>query len=102
MRVDKSMEDPGDNGNGGGGVTAGSGGTLYARKWMDIQWTFPANAPTPIGFDVVAFTGTDPADTTAYLFVPKRVEATDRRYVVSFFPKQNMGTINAAVRAVYA
>lgn len=102
--IAQPTDDPGDGGTGGGGSGGGStgGGTLYTRKWLDIHWTFPSNAPPPEGFDVVAFEGTNPDDTTKYIFPPLRVLATDRRLVKSFFPRDNMPTINAAVRAVYA
>lgn len=97
------IDDPGDGGTGGGtGGGATGGGTLYTRKWLDIHWTFPANAPTPEGFEVVAFEGTDPNDSDKYLFVPVLTLPTDRRLVKSFFPRATMTTIHAAVRAVYA
>jgi hypothetical protein len=102
MRLDKSMDDPGDAGNGGGGVTPGGGGTLYTRKTITITWAFPANSPNPEAFEVVAFTGTDPTDTTAYLFAPVRVLGADREFKRSIFPKTSLTNVNAAVRAVYA
>ena len=101
MRMATMVMDPGDASSGGGGVSSGNGGTLYNRKWMKISWSFPANAPTPDAFEVVAFTGTDPTDSTAYLFAPVKVLAADRSYITSFFPKSSL-TINAAVRALYA
>lgn len=102
MRLTKSMDDPGDAGSGGGTVAPGGGGTLYTRKTITISWSFPANAPNPEAFEVIAFTGTDPTDTTAYLFAPVRVLGADREYQRAIFPKTTLPTINAAVRAVYA
>ena len=72
------------------------------KTWLDINWAFPATAPTPLSFTVVAFTGTDPTDTTKYLFQPMTMLPTDRRLVVAISPNANVTGINAAVRADYA
>lgn len=102
MRLTQDVLDPGDRESGGGGTTGkGSGGTLYGRKTITITWSFPANAPDPDAFDVVAFTGTDPTDTTSYLFAPVRVLGKDREFKQSIFPKTTLSNVNAAVRAVY-
>lgn len=103
MRVAEVM-DPGDGGNGGGGGTPppGGGGTLFKRKKLTITWGFPSNAPNPTSFTVVAFTGTDPTDTTKYLINPVDCLPTDRSYECSIFPKTALTNVNAAVRANYA
>jgi len=101
MRLIKSIDDPGDAGNGGGGVTPGGGGTLYNRKTLTITWDFPATAPNPDAFEVVAYTGTDATDTTNYLFDPVQVLGADREFKREFFPKNSL-TIKASVRSVYA
>ncbi len=100
MQMIKSIDDPGDAGNGGGSVTPGGGGTLYNRKTLTIAWSFPSNSPNPTAFEVVAYTGTDVTDTTQYLFAPVQVLGTDRELKRQFFPKNSL-TINASVRSVY-
>lgn len=101
MKVDRTA-DPGDATDGNGGTTgSGSGGTLYGRKTITVNWSFPANAPAPTSFTVVIFTGTDPTNTANYLINPVEVLPTDRSYQVSIFPRTTL-SINAAVRANYA
>lgn len=102
MRV-KTIDDPGDNGGGGvSGNTGGGGGTLAQRQWLDVNWSFPATAPNPAAFEIVVFTGSNPDDSSTYLTAPIRVLGTDRRLVRSFFPKDALTNVNAAVRAIYA
>lgn len=101
MKLDKIM-DPGDNGNGGGTGTGGGGGTLFGRKTLTVNWSFPSNAPNPSAFEVVVFTGTDPTDTTKYLINPVQTTGADRSYECSIFPKTTLSNVNAAVRAIYA
>jgi hypothetical protein len=85
------------------GVDDNGGVPRTAKKaWLDINWAFPPNAPNPLHFTVVAFTGTDPTDTTKYLFQPMAVLPTDRRLVIAISPNANVTGINAAVRADYA
>ena len=72
------------------------------KNWLDINWAFPANAPAPLSFTVVAFTGTDPTNTASYLFQPMTMLPTDRRLVVAISPNVSVANINAAVRADYA
>lgn len=101
MRLIQVM-DPGDGGTGGGIDPPGGGGTLFLRKTLTITWAFPANAPAPVSFTVVAFVGTDPTNTESYLFSPVESLPTDRCYECSIFPKVPLANVNAAVRANYA
>jgi hypothetical protein len=93
------------DGTGGTSPTGGSGGgpAIIDPRWTDINWVFPAAFEGQIlGFDVVAYSGSDPTDASTYLFAPVRVNPNVRRLIKSFAPAAAIGTINAAVRAVYA
>jgi hypothetical protein len=81
-----------------------TGGTVSTPQtyWIKITWAFPAGAPTPTNFDVVAYVGTDPTNTANYLFPPVKVEASDREYITSITPSASLGTVSAAVRSNYA
>jgi hypothetical protein len=76
--------------------------TTAAIIWLTITWTWASNFPTPTGFEVVAFTGSDPTAAANYLFDIVTVGASARSYTVAVTPTASMGTVNAAVRAIYA
>ena len=90
-----------DDWNDGVDDNGGSPRTVQ-KRWLDINWAFPATAPAPLSFTVVAFTGTDPTNTASYLFQPMTMLPTDRRLVVAISPNVSVANINAAVRANYA
>ena len=99
------------NGSGSGGsssasdgvtVTASGGLTTTAKVWLTITWTWPANFPTPTGFNVVAFVGSDPTAATQYLFDIVTVGPTVRSCTIPVTPTTAMSTVNAAVEALYA
>jgi hypothetical protein len=69
---------------------------------LTISWTWPSNYPTPSGFNVVAFTGSDPTATANYLFDMVTVGATATSYTVAVCPTSAMSVVNAAVRSIYA
>jgi hypothetical protein len=83
-------------------VTASGGLTTAAIVWLTITWTWGSNFPTPTGFEVVAFTGTDPTAAANYLFPIAEVGPTVRTYVVAVTPTAADAVVNAAVRAIYA
>jgi hypothetical protein len=87
-----------------GGVTTTAAGGLTASSpvWLTIAWTWPNNYPKPAGFEVVAFTGSDPTVAADYLFDITTVEASVRTLTVAVTPTTTMSTVNAAVRAIYA
>jgi len=94
-----------DDGGGGTSPTGGSGGgpATINPGWLDINWTFPSNFESLIlGFDVIAYTGSDPTDSSKYLFAAVRVNPNVRRLVKSILPTTTLPTVNASVRAVYA
>jgi hypothetical protein len=94
-----------DGETGGTSPTGGSTGgpAIVDPRWADINWSFPAPLESQIiGFDVVAYTGSDANDTSTYLFAPVRVNSSVRRCIKSFAPPANLATVNAAVRAIYA
>ena len=93
-----------DTGTGGTSPTGGSGGgpAIVDPRWADINWTFPAIFESKIlGFDVIAYKGTDVTDVSSYLFV-LRVDPSARRCIKSFPPMAALATVNGAVRAIYA
>ena len=84
-------------------VTANGGATTTAKVWLTITWTWPGNFPTPTGgFQVVAFTGSDPTVAANYLFDIVTVGPTTLSVTIAVTPTVTMGTVNAAVRAIYA
>ncbi len=86
-----------------GAVTATDGGaTVTAAIWLTIAWSWESNFPAPTGFQVVAFTGDDPTNAVNYLFDIVTVVPSTRSYTVAVTPNNTEGTVNAAVRAVYA
>lgn len=85
--------------------TRGSGGgpATINPRWLDINWVFPTEFENLlIGFDVVAYTGTDPNDSSKYCFAIVRVNPGVRRLVKAILPVASIPVINASVRAVYA
>ncbi len=82
-------------------VTA-SGATAVAKVWLTITWTWSNNFPAPTGFNVIAFTGSDPTAAANYLFDMITVVANARSYAIAVTPTSSMSTVNAAVRAIYA
>jgi hypothetical protein len=94
--------------DGGTGSTIPTGGStggpaIVDPRWADINWSFPVPLESQIiGFDVVAYTGSDANDASTYLFTPMRVNPSVRRCIKSFAPPADLATVNAAVRAIYA
>ena len=71
--------------------------------WLDINWTFPTAYESAIlGFDVIAYAGTNPEDGTKYFFQMQRVSPNVRRLVKSIVPTTTTSNVNASVRAIYA
>lgn len=94
-----------DDGSGGSTSTGGSGGgpATINPVWLDINWIFSSTyEPLILGFDVIAYTGTDPLDASKYLFSVQRVNPNVRRLVKSILPTTTITNVNASVRAVYA
>lgn len=94
-----------DDGGGGTTPTGGSGGgpATINPGWLNINWTFSSMyEPLIVGFDVVAYTGSDPTDSTKYLFAIQRVNPNVRQLVKSILPITTLTNVNASVRAVYA
>jgi hypothetical protein len=83
-------------------VTASGGLTTAAKVWLTITWTWPSNYPTPTGFNVVCFTGSDPTVVANYLFDMIAVGPAARSCTVAVTPTSAMSVVNAAVEAVYA
>ncbi len=86
------------------GVTVNSTGglTTSAIVWLTIAWTWPSNYPTPSGFNVIAFTGSDPTAVANYLFDMVTVGAGTLSCTIPVCPTNTMSIVNAAVRAIYA
>ncbi len=94
-----------DDDSGGTSPPCGSGGGPASVNpgWLDVNWTFPPEFQNLLlGFDVVAYTGTDPTDASKYFFQIVRVNPDVRRLVKSIKPTSTMSNVNASVRAVYA
>ena len=90
---------------GGALPSAGTGGgpATINPGWLNINWAFPVNyEPLILGFDIVAYTGSDPTNAANYLFETVRVNANVRQLVKSIYPTASLPTVNASVRAVYA
>jgi predicted phage tail protein len=83
-------------------ITSSGGLTTTAKIWLTITWTWPSGYPTPTGFEVVAFSGSDPTVAANYLFDITTVGASTRSYTVPVTPTSTLATVNAAVRATYA
>ncbi len=82
--------------------TASGGLTTAAIVWLTITWTWGSNFPTPTGFNVIAFTGSDPTNANNYLFPMATVGPGVRTYTVAVTPTSAESVVNAAVEAVYA
>ena len=86
-----------------GSVTpSGSGLSASSPIWLTISWSWSSTFPTPTGFQVVAFTGTDPTAAANYLSDIATVAPCMRSYTIAVAPTAAMATVNAAVRAIYA
>lgn len=83
-------------------VTASGGVTTTAKVWLTITWTWAVNFPSPTGFNVIAFTGSDPTVATNYLFDVVNVGPNTRSVTIAVTPTSTMSVVNAAVEAVYA
>jgi hypothetical protein len=83
-------------------VTSSGGVTTATKVWLTIEWTWESNYPTPLNFQVVAFTGSDPTVTANYLFDITTVVSSARSLIVSVTPTATISGVNAAVRAIYA
>jgi hypothetical protein len=83
-------------------VTSSGGLTTAAIVWLTITWTWSSNFPTPTGFEVVAFTGSDPTVAANYLFPIATVGPNIQTYTVAVTPTAAEAVVNAAVRAIYA
>ena len=94
-----------DDGGGGGG--GGGGGILYDVYQVTVSWTFTEPAGTAgllQGFEVIAYTGSDPNDTTKYVKAPAAVLPADRTLKFTYTVSKGVavGALNAAVRSLYA
>ena len=69
-------------------------------KYIRVAWDFPINAPDPVYFEIVVFTGSDPTDENSYLY-PTFSVGGDQRVWVKATTYSGTATLQAAVRAVY-
>jgi len=84
-----------------GGSTGGP--ALVNTKTVTVSWTFPANYNALIlGFEVIAYTGSDPTDNSKWLFKSVGTDPTVRQLVKTIAPSVAAATVNASVRAIYA
>jgi hypothetical protein len=82
-------------------VPVGTGNvTFTTSKYIRVAWDFPINAPDPVYFQIVVFTGSDPTDENAYLY-PAFSVGGDQRVWVKATTYNGTATLQAAVRAVY-
>jgi hypothetical protein len=88
--------------NSGGLVTSGAGVAAVYKISITVTWTWPTNFPTPSGYNVVLYEGTDPTNTTTYIAPVAIVGATSRSFTFSVSPNSTLMNVNAAVEAVYA
>lgn len=109
--LDVTLTQSATNTSGSGGSTSASDGvtvtpdgglTTSAKVWLTVNWSWPANYPTPSGFNVVVYTGTDPTNAANYLFDLAKVGPTVTSFTVAVTPNAAMNVVNAAVEAVYA
>lgn len=105
VTITQSATNPIDGGSTApsGGITGASTDSLTVTNtiWLTIAWTW-SSAHVPSGFNVVAFTGSDPTATDKYLFDIATVDAAARTYTVALTPNGTIDDVNAAVRAIYA
>ena len=83
-------------------TTSASGLVTSAPVWLTVSWTWPTNFPTPTGFLVAIFTGSDPTNTSNYLVPVVTVGESARSYSIAVTPTTAMTVVNAAVEALYA
>jgi len=84
-----------------GGSTGGP--AIVNTKTIIINWVFDsAYEPLIVGFEVVAYQGSDVTDNSKWLFKSIMVDPTVRTLVKTFAPSVSMSVVNASVRAVYA
>lgn len=84
-----------------GGSTGGP--AIVNTKTITISWTFPTEFQNLIlGFEVIAYTGSDLTDNSKWLFKSVGTDPTVRQLVKTYAPSVNQPTVNAAVRAIYA
>ncbi len=85
------------------GTTVNTNGGLTAISpiWLTITWTWPTGYPTPSGFNVVVFTGSDPTATANYLAPITTVGASVLDYTFAVTPNSTLSDVNAAVEAIY-
>ena len=74
--------------------------TFTAPKYIRVAWDFPVNAPDPISFEIVVYTGMNPDDETKYLFPIFSVGGAERVWIKAT-TYNGTDTLNAAVRAIY-
>ena len=81
----------------------GNGGSpqVVTKQWLNVSWSWAANNPVPDHFEVVIYTGTDPTNTSAYLYPILSVPNTVNTVQQAFTTNTALATINASVRAVY-
>jgi len=94
MRMQQDDWNDGVDDNGGNPRTV-------KKKWITVTWQFPSGV-TCNGFEIAIFTGTNPANTDAYLVPIQQVLPGDRKLVVAVAPNTTISNVNAAVRALYA
>lgn len=84
-----------------GGSTGGP--AIVNTKTITIGWSFPSQFNSLIlGFEVVAYTGTDITDNSKWLFKSVCTDPTVRQLVKTIAPSVSMPVVNAGVRAIYA
>ncbi len=84
-----------------GGSTGGP--AIVATKTVTVSWTFPTSYNSLIlGFEVIAYTGTDPTDNSKWLFKSVGTDPTVRQLVKTIAPSVAAAVVHASVRAVYA
>jgi hypothetical protein len=88
--------------NSGALVTSSSGVAAVYMISITVTWTWSANFPTPSGYNVVLYEGTDPTNTGTYIAPVAVVGATARSYTFVVSPNSSLTNVNAAVEAVYA
>lgn len=85
------------------GLTSTSNGLQSVSPvFVTVEWTWPANFPTPSSFRVVLFEGDDPTNTSTYIVPIASVGANATQYTFAVTPNSSMTDVNAAVEAVYA
>lgn len=83
-------------------VSTGDGLSAVAIVYITVAWTWPANYPTPSGYGVAIFEGSDPTNADTYIAPVATVGSAARSYTFAVAPNSSMDNINAAVEAIYA